>query len=76
MPVAVERLRDAMDDDFNTPEALAVHARSGAELNFGQGGRKRCRSVGSGAATLWALGAIFGVLQQDADEVFERKRRR
>jgi cysteinyl-tRNA synthetase len=48
--------RDAMNDDFNTPVAVAVLFELASELN-------RSRSVQT-AALLKALGAALGVLQQ------------
>jgi cysteinyl-tRNA synthetase len=48
--------RDAMNDDFNTPGALAVLFEMATDLN-------RTRSVAT-AALLRALGATLGVLQQ------------
>jgi cysteinyl-tRNA synthetase len=60
-----ERFRTAMDDDFNTPEALAVLFDLVREIN-------RVRS-GDGAAAaglggeLRFLGGVLGILQDDAD---------
>jgi len=48
--------RAAMDDDFNTPGALAVLFEMATDLN-------RTRSAGT-AALLRALGGVLGVLQQ------------
>jgi cysteinyl-tRNA synthetase len=50
------RFKDAMDDDFNTPEALAVLHEIATELN-------RSRSA-EDAGLLKALGAVLGLLQQ------------
>jgi len=49
--------RDAMNDDFNTPGALAVLFEMATDLN-------RTKSVGT-ARLLRALGATLGVLQQE-----------
>jgi len=50
------RFRDAMDDDFNTPQALAVLFELATEVN---------RSRDAAAANLLkSLGAVLGVLQQ------------
>jgi cysteinyl-tRNA synthetase len=49
--------RDAMNDDFNTPGALAVLFEMATDLN-------RTKSVAT-ATLLRALGATLGVLQQD-----------
>jgi len=51
------RFRDAMNEDFNTPEAIAVLFDLAAEVN-------RSRSV-THAALLKRLGAALGILQQD-----------
>jgi cysteinyl-tRNA synthetase len=54
----------AMDDDFNTPDALAVLQGVARDLN----GRKAAGdSAGAAraAATLRAMGAVLGLLQQD-----------
>jgi cysteinyl-tRNA synthetase len=55
---AAARFRAAMDDDFNTPGAVAVLFELAAEVN-----RTRAPEV---AALLKALGGVLGVLQQDA----------
>ena len=51
------RFRDALDDDFNTPEAIAVLFEIATEVN-------RARSAGL-AGLLRALGGILGLLQRD-----------
>ncbi len=51
------RFRAAMDDDFNTPEAVAVLFELAAEAN---------RGVQSAGQLLRALGAQLGLLQRDA----------
>jgi cysteinyl-tRNA synthetase len=55
--------RAAMDDDFNTPGALAVLFELASEIN-----RRRAsgQPAADGAALLRALGGVLGVLQQDA----------
>jgi cysteinyl-tRNA synthetase len=56
-----------MDDDFNTPEALAVLFDLAREIN-----RKRAldtKEAAPLAATLRQLGALLGVLQDDPDAV-------
>ena len=52
-----QRFKEAMDDDFNTPEAVAVLFEIANELN-------RSRSP-EDAALLKALGGVLGLLQQD-----------
>ncbi len=63
------RFDAAMDDDFNTPEAIAVLFDLAHEIN-------RCRPEQPGqAAALGALlrklGGILGLLQQDAEAYFK-----
>ena len=60
-----ERLHAAMDDDFNTPEALAVLFGLTREIN-----RLRTDDMTSAAglgAQLRSLGAILGILQDDPE---------
>jgi len=52
------RFRDAMDDDFNTPEAIAVLFELATEYNRSGEARR--------AAQLKGLGSILGLLQRDA----------
>ncbi|KJK03600.1 cysteinyl-tRNA synthetase [Pseudomonas sp. 21] len=65
----VERFGAAMDDDFGTPEAVAVLFEMVREVN-------RLRDSDSAAAAALAarvreLGALLGVLQLDADEFLQ-----
>jgi cysteinyl-tRNA synthetase len=53
----------AMDDDFNTPEALAVLFDLANEVN-------KTKSLGS-AALLKALAGLIGLLQRDPDEYLQ-----
>jgi cysteinyl-tRNA synthetase len=68
---ATARFEAAMDDDFNTPEAVAVLQGLATELN-------RVKAAGQSdaaaalAAELRALGGVLGLLQQ-APEEFLRK---
>jgi cysteinyl-tRNA synthetase len=52
------RFRAAMDDDFNTPEAVAVLFELASEVNRARDDAK--------AALLRALGGVLGLLQRDA----------
>jgi cysteinyl-tRNA synthetase len=52
-----KRFREAMDDDFNTPEAVAVLFELANEVN-----RSRSREL---ARLLQALGALLGLLERD-----------
>jgi cysteinyl-tRNA synthetase len=67
----VQRFRAAMDDDFNTPEALAVMQGVARNLNLAKAAGN-VFAAAEGAATLRALGAILGVLQQDPDNYLKR----
>jgi cysteinyl-tRNA synthetase len=67
----VERFRAAMDDDFNTPEALAVMQGVARNLNLAKAAGN-LSAASNTAATLRALGAILGVLQQDPDAYLKR----
>jgi cysteinyl-tRNA synthetase len=68
---ALRRLRDAMDDDFNTPEALAVMQGVARELNLAKAA-KNADKTAAAAATLRGLGAVLGVLQQNADAYLKK----
>jgi cysteinyl-tRNA synthetase len=68
---ALERFRAAMDDDFNTPEALAVMQGVARELNLAKASGSAAKACVA-AATLRALGAVLGVLQQDPDTYLKR----
>jgi cysteinyl-tRNA synthetase len=62
----VSRFRDAMDDDFNTPEALAVLFDLAREIN-----RLKESDVAAAAAlagVLRELGGVLGILQDDPEE--------
>jgi cysteinyl-tRNA synthetase len=67
----VARFRAAMDDDFNTPEALAVMQGIARTLNLAKAAGN-VSAASNGAATLRAVGAILGVLQQDPDNYLKR----
>ncbi|MFO1205271.1 MAG: cysteine--tRNA ligase [Burkholderiales bacterium] len=60
-----QRFKAAMDDDFNTPEALAVLFEIASDLN-------RSRSS-QDAALLKALGGVLGLLQQDPPSFLQGK---
>src|SRR5450755_4492616 len=67
----VARFRAAMDDDFNTPEALAVMQGAARNLNLAKAAGDLAGASKAGA-TLRALGATLGVLQQDPDSYLKR----
>jgi len=65
----VEAFNAAMDDDFNTPEALAVLFELVREINRvrGEDEHKAARM----AAELKRLGGILGILQEDPEQWFK-----
>jgi cysteinyl-tRNA synthetase len=63
--------RAAMDDDFNTPEALAAMQGAARELNQAKAAQDTAAAAAA-AATLRAMGEVLGVLQQDPDEYLKR----
>jgi len=65
------RFRAAMDDDFNTPDAFAVMQGVARSLNLAKVAGD-ASAASQAAATLRALGAILGVLQQDPDTYLKR----
>jgi cysteinyl-tRNA synthetase len=67
----VARFRRAMDDDFNTPEALAVLQGTAREVNQAKAGGE-AQVAARAAATLKFLGAVMGLLQQDAEAYLKR----
>src|SRR6202166_3317802 len=67
----VARFHAAMDDDFNTPDALAVLQGVARDLNLAKAAANSLKT-GDKAATLRALGAMLGILQQDPDKYLKR----
>jgi cysteinyl-tRNA synthetase len=63
--------RSAMDDDFNTPEALAAMQGAARELNQAKATGDSAKKA-MAAATLRAMGAVLGVVQQDPDSYLKR----
>ncbi|HXF17042.1 MAG TPA: cysteine--tRNA ligase [Burkholderiales bacterium] len=57
------RFRDAMDDDFNTPDAIAVLFDLANEIN-----RSRSRSA---AVQLKSLAGLLGLLQRDPEDFLQ-----
>ena len=60
--LAAQRFKAAMDDDFNTPEALAVLFELAGEANRGDT---------AAATTLRSLGAVLGLLQREATDFLQ-----
>ena len=63
--VHAKRFKQAMDDDFNTPEAIAVL--------FDLANVTNKSSMKEGATLLKTLGGILGLLQQDPQQYFQDK---
>jgi cysteinyl-tRNA synthetase len=61
-----KRFADAMNDDFNTPEAIAVLFDLASEVNRAQGDEKQAL-----ANTLKALGASLNFLQRNPTEFLQ-----
>lgn len=61
-----DRFNAVMDDDFNTPEALAVLFDIAREINRVR--EKDMQEAAQLAALLRRLGGILGILQQDSEE--------
>jgi cysteinyl-tRNA synthetase len=67
----IAKFRAAMDDDFNTPEALAVLQGVSRSLNLAKAG-KDPEAAANAAATIHELAATLGILQQDPDTYLKR----
>jgi cysteinyl-tRNA synthetase len=64
-----KRFRAAMDDDFNTAEAMAVLADLRRELNTAKT-ESRDQEVSQLAGIMLNLASLLGILQQDPEEYF------
>jgi cysteinyl-tRNA synthetase len=62
----VARFIDVMDDDFGTPEAMAVLFDLARQLNTARAANESSKALQL-AVVLKSLGAVLGVLQADAD---------
>ncbi len=62
----IVKFKVAMDDDFNTPEAVAVLFEIAKELNRSKS--EHPESTGSLAAILIKLGRVLGIVQQSPNE--------
>jgi cysteinyl-tRNA synthetase len=58
-----------MDDDFNTPGAMAVLQAAARDINRARDARDMKAAAGQ-AATLRGLGEVLGLLQQDPEAWF------
>jgi cysteinyl-tRNA synthetase len=70
-PEALAAFREAMDDDFNTPEALAVMQGIAGKANQAKAAGEAVLAKNT-AATLKAMGAMLGVLQQNPAAYLKR----
>ena len=68
---ALEKFHAAMDDDFNTPEALAVLAGVARELNIAKSANDAARTAAA-ARSLLAMGKVLGLLQQSPEAYLKR----
>ena len=67
----LQRFHAAMDDDFNTPEALGVMQGVARELNSAKAAGASAE-VERTAAALLSMGKTLGILQQDPDVYLKR----
>jgi cysteinyl-tRNA synthetase len=61
------RFREVMDDDFNSPEAIAVLQNMTREINSAKAAGQQARAAAL-AAELRSLGSVLGIAQVDAAE--------
>ncbi|HTW37352.1 MAG TPA: cysteine--tRNA ligase [Steroidobacteraceae bacterium] len=66
-----ERLRTAMDDDFNTPDALAVLQMLAREINSAKADGRHSQAAELGEE-LSSLGAVLGILELPPAQWFRR----
>jgi cysteinyl-tRNA synthetase len=69
--VCKTRFEQAMDDDFNTPVAIAELFHLASELNIAK--KNNTEKAGQLAASLKTLGGLLGILQADPDEWLKGK---
>jgi cysteinyl-tRNA synthetase len=70
-PARLAEFRAALDDDFNTPEALAAMQGAARELNQAKAAGD-AQTAAAAAAALRAMGEVLGVLRRDPDEYLKR----
>jgi cysteinyl-tRNA synthetase len=68
--VATTRFHEAMDDDFNTPEAIAVLQGLARELNSARAAGGDAAGIRRIAGELRALGGVLGVLKVVPEQWF------
>ena len=70
---SVAKFHAAMDDDFNTPDALAVMQGVARDLNQAKAaGNSGVGMAGDAAATLRHMGSTLGLLQQEPGAYLQR----
>jgi cysteinyl-tRNA synthetase len=67
---AWQQFHDAMDDDFNTPEALAVLQGLAGEINRARDAHDQASAI-KAAEEMRAIGAVLGILLLPADAWFK-----
>jgi cysteinyl-tRNA synthetase len=70
-PEPLQRFRQAMDDDFNTPEALAVIQSLARDLNAAKSAN-RTADAATLAGTIRHLGGLLGIVQSDPEAWFKQ----
>jgi cysteinyl-tRNA synthetase len=70
-PEPLRRFHAAMEDDFNTPDAMAVMQSVARELNSAKAGGDRSKAAAAAAALL-EMGRALGLLQQDPEVYLKR----
>jgi cysteinyl-tRNA synthetase len=68
---AMRKFHTAMEDDFNTPEAIAALSGTARELNIAKAANDAAR-VSSAARSLLAMGQVLGLLQQAPETYLKR----
>ncbi len=68
---AMERFREVMDDDFNTPEAIAIVQSLARELNTAKA-RGPAADAAQLAAAIRQVGAVLGIAQRDPEAWFKK----
>jgi cysteinyl-tRNA synthetase len=68
---ATHAFHAAMDDDFNTPEAIAALQGLARELNSARGANAEAHRTGLLAAELRALGGVLGLLRVPSEVWFK-----
>ena len=65
-----QKFLEAMDDDFNTPEALAVLQGLAGEINRARDAKDQAAAI-KAAEEMRAMGAVLGILQLPAEAWFK-----